>query len=79
MEKTPSSRKSLLVIIQFFARVVGGRGVEVGVRAYLSLSGRGGGWGGRSFEAGSLLTFSALGWAGLMRGWALIRINTLFI
>ena len=40
MEKTPSSRKSLLVIIQFFARVVGGRGVEVGVGAYLSLSGR---------------------------------------
>ena len=40
MEKTPSSRKSLLVIIQFFTRVVGGRGVEVGVGAYLSLSGR---------------------------------------
>ena len=47
--------------------------------AYLSLIGRGGG--GRSFEAGRLLTFSAFGmgaysrWA-LIRGWALIRINT---
>ena len=39
------------------------------------------GWGGRLFEAGRLLTFSAFGmgaysrWA-LIRGWALIRINT---
>ena len=39
------------------------------------------GWGGRLFEAGHLLTFSAfrmgayLRWA-LIRGWALIRINT---
>ena len=39
------------------------------------------GWGGRLFEAGCLLTFSAFGmgaysrWA-LIRGWALIRINT---
>ena len=39
------------------------------------------GWGGRLFEAGRLLTFSAsrMGaysrWA-LIRGWALIRINT---
>ena len=39
------------------------------------------GWGGRSFEAGRLLTFSAFSmgaysrWA-LIRGWALIRINT---
>ena len=38
------------------------------------------GWGGRLFEAGRLLTFSAFGmgaysrWA-LIRGWALIRIN----
>ena len=46
--------------------------------AYLSLSGKG--RGGRLFEAGRLLTFSAsrMGaysrWA-LMRGWALIRIN----
>ena len=43
---------------------------------YLSLSGRGG----RLFEAGRLLTFSAFRmgaysrWA-LIRGWALIRIN----
>ena len=41
------------------------------------------GWGGRLFEAGRLLTFSAsrMGaysrWA-LIRGWALIRINTVF-
>ena len=47
--------------------------------AYLSLSGKG--RGGRLFEAGRLLTFSAsrMGaysrWA-LIRGWALIRINT---
>ena len=39
--------------------------------------------GGRSFEAGRLLTFSALrvggysSWA-LIQGWALIRINTVF-
>ena len=39
------------------------------------------GWGGRLFEAGRLLTFSAFSmgaysrWA-LIRGWALIRINT---
>ena len=41
----------------------------------------GGRWGGRLFEAGRLLTFSAFRmgaysrWA-LIRGWALIRINT---
>ena len=41
------------------------------------------GWGGRLFEAGRLLTFSAFRmgaysrWA-LIRGWALIRINTVF-
>ena len=39
------------------------------------------GWGGRLFEVGRLLTFSAIRmgtysrWA-LIRGWALIRINT---
>ena len=39
------------------------------------------GWGGHLFEAGRLLTFSAFRmgaysrWA-LIRGWALIRINT---
>ena len=49
------------------------------VVAYLSLSGKG--RGGRLFEALRLLTFSAsrMGaysrWA-LIRGWALIRINT---
>ena len=41
------------------------------------------GWGGRLFEAGHLLTFSAFRmgpysrWA-LIRGWARIRINTVF-
>ena len=53
--------------------------------AYLSLSGSGRevGWGGRLFEAGRLLTFSAFRmgaysrWA-LIRGWALIRINTVY-
>ena len=49
------------------------------MNAYLSLIGRG--RGGRLFEAGRLLTFSAFRmgaysrWA-LIRGWALIRINT---
>ena len=44
----------------------------------------GGGGGGRLFEAGRLLTFSAFrmgaysSWA-LIRGWALIRINTVVI
>ena len=55
----------------------------VGVGALLSLSGIGRevGWGGRLFKAGRLLTFSAFSmgsysrWA-LIRGWALIRINT---
>ena len=68
----------LLVLIQFL-------GGGVGVVAYLSLSGSGRkvGWGGRLFEAGRLLTFSAFRmsaysrWA-LIRGWALIRINTVF-
>ena len=57
----------------------------MGVVAYLSLSGSGRevGWGGRLFEVGRLLTFSAFRmgaysrWA-LIRGWALIRINTVF-
>ena len=39
------------------------------------------GWGGRLFEAGRLLTFSAFSMGAylrqaLIRGWALIRINT---
>ena len=54
--------------------------------ALLSLSGIGRevGWGGLLFEAGLLLTFSAFRmgvysrWA-LIRGWALIRINTVDI
>ena len=42
------------------------------------------GWGGRLFEAGRLLTFSAFRigaysrWA-VIPGWALIRINTVFL
>ena len=60
-----------------------GKGGGEGGRC-LSLSGKGeggGGCGGRLFEAGRLLTFSAFRmgaysrWA-LIRGWALIRINT---
>ena len=44
----------------------------------------GGGWGGRLLEAGRLLTFSAFRmgaysrWT-LIRGWALIRINTVHV
>ena len=51
------------------------------VSTYLSLSVWGGG--GRLFKAGRLLTFSAFRmgaysrWA-LIRGWALIRINTVY-
>ena len=47
------------------------------------MRGKGWGGGGRLFEAGRLLTFSAFRvgaysrWA-LIRGWALIRINTVF-
>ena len=50
---------------------------------FLSGSGRKVGWGGRLFEAGRLLTFSAFRmgaysrWA-VIRGWALIRINTVY-
>ena len=73
LKKTPSWGSPLLVLIQFF-------GSGVGVVAYLSLSG-GGGWGGRLFEAGHLLTFPAFRMGAysrweLIRGWALIRINT---
>ena len=72
-------RGSLLVLIQYFVCVGGVRWVGVG--ACFSLSGKG--RGGRLFEAGCLLTFSAsrMGaysrWA-LIRGWALIRIHTVF-
>ena len=59
--------------------------VFIWVVAHLSLSGSGKevGWGGRLFEAGRLLTFPAFRmgaysrWA-LIRGWALIRINTVY-
>ena len=58
----------------------------LGVVANLSLSGsrRKVWWGGHLFEAGRLLTFSAFRmgaystWA-LIRGWALIRINTVIV
>ena len=47
------------------------------------MGGRWVGWGGRVFEAGCLLTFSAFSmgaysrWA-LIRDWALVRINAVF-
>ena len=62
------------------------KGGGAGVGAYLSLSLRGreaAGGGGRLFEPGRLLNFSAFRmgaysrWA-LIRGWTLIRINALF-
>ena len=65
-------RESLLLVLVLIQFLGGG----VGVVAYPSL-----GWGGGLFEAGRLLTFSAFGmsaysrWA-LIRGWALIWINT---
>ena len=57
----------------------------MGLVAYLSLSGSGRevGWGGRLFEAGRLLTFSAFSmgaysrWA-LIPGWALILLSKAF-
>ena len=58
-------------------------GVGVGTLLSLSWIRREVGWGGRLFEAGRLLTFSAFRmgayskWA-LIRGWALIRINTVY-
>ena len=63
-----------------------GKGVGWGgVVTYLSLSGSGRRWGGGGclFEAGWLITFSAFRigsysrWV-LIRGWVLIRINTVF-
>ena len=56
----------------------------MGVVAYLSLSGREVGWARRLLEAGRLLTFSTFRmgaysrWV-LIRGWALIRINTVHV
>ena len=80
LKKTLSSGKSQISTYSFF-----GGGSGKGVGAYLSLSGieREVGWGGggRLFEAGRPLTFSAFRmgaysrWA-LIQGWALIRINT---
>ena len=78
MKKTPSSGKSLISTYSV-----------LGVVANLSLSGSGRKvwWGGRLFEAGRLLTFSAFSlgahggysrWA-LIRGRALIRINTVCV
>ena len=78
LKKTPSSGKSVISIYSFLG---GGRCKEVG--AYFNLSGSGRRWGRgvRLFEAGRLLTLSSFRmgaysrWA-LIRGWALIRINT---
>ena len=59
-------------------------GVRVGALLSLSGIGREVGWGGLLFEAGRLLTFSTFRmgvnsrWA-LIRGWALIRINTIYV
>ena len=46
--------------------------------AYLSLIGRGRGWGGRSLTFPAFRMGAYLRWA-LIRGWALIRINTVII
>ena len=76
--KLRTSGKSLISTYLKFFRVGGTR---KGVGAYLSLRGGRWGGGGRSFEAGRLLHFSALRmgaysrWA-LIWGWVLIRINT---
>ena len=71
-KKTPSSGKSLIRI--YSLKWVGCGWAHISVWL-------GGGGGGRLFEAGRLLTFSAFRmvaysrWV-LIRGWALIRINT---
>ena len=75
--RLPGSLKSVLT--SFW----GGNRKGVGTYLSLSVSGREVGWGGGgcSFEAGQRLTFSAfrmgayLRWV-LIRGWVLIRINT---
>ena len=78
LKKTPSSGKSLISTYSSFG---GGRGKGVGAYVRFSGSGRVVGWGGRLFEAGRLLSFSTFRmgpysrWA-LIRGWGLIRINT---
>ena len=72
LKKTPSSGKCLIRI--YSLKWVGWGWALISVWL-------GGGGGGRLFEAGRLLTFSAFRmgtysrWA-LIRGWALIRINT---
>ena len=76
MKKTPSSGKSVISTYSIF----GGWG-GVGRLFEFEWEWEGSGVGGRLFEAGRLLTFSAFRmgaysrWA-LIRGWALIRINT---
>ena len=78
MKKTPSSGKSLISTYSIFGGWGGG-----GRFFEFEWEWKGGGVGGRLFEAGRLLTFSALRmgaysrWA-LIRDWALIRINTVF-
>ena len=75
LKKTPSSGESVISTYSF----LGGSRCK-GMGAYFSLSGSGRGWG----RGGRLLTFSAFRmgaysrWA-LIRGWALIRINTVII
>ena len=85
LKKTPSSGESLISTYSIFLRVGSGKGGGVGVGAYFSWTGnrREVGWGGHLFEPGRLFTFSAFRmgaysrWT-LIRGWALIRINTVF-
>ena len=79
MKKTPSLGKSLISTYSFFAGWGGGSHLFEFEWEW-EWEGGGVGWGGRLFEAGHLLTFSAFRmgaysrWA-LIRGWALIRIN----
>ena len=74
-------RGSLLLVLIPFWGVVWGRGWAL-IQVWVGVAGMWGG-GGRLFERGRLLTFSAFRmgaysrWA-LIRGWALIRINTVF-
>ena len=82
LKKTPFSGKSLISTCSIFCGWEGKWG-GVGVSALFSLTGNRREWvgGGRLFEAGRLLPFSAFRtgaysrWA-LMRNWALIRIKT---
>ena len=82
MKKTPSSGKSLISTYLRFFGWEPGRDQKGGWRLF-EFEFEGGRWGGgeRLFEARRLLNFSAFRmgaysrWA-LIRGWALIRINT---